>query len=270
MAVYTELIMGLPFSLHVRSKVTPDLDRAVAEVWSDLRRHDDTFSPYKADSIVSKLRRGELLLEPTPAEVVELLELAEHAREMTGGAFDVSYDGRLEPCGAVKGWAAEEATRHLAPLGLDYYLNAGGDIIVHSADDPWRVGIEHPADPTGLLAVLSLHNGAVATSGVRQRGSHIVDPRTRRAATMTDQVTVIGPCLTTADIAATALAVTGNLHGIDPGWIRGYEVLLVRSDGHTAATAGITRYLAADQAAPSITVNLDRNAAAPRPLVHHL
>jgi thiamine biosynthesis lipoprotein len=102
---------------------------------------------------------------------------------------------------------------------------------------PWRVGIEDPDSPDRVLLVVPLESGAVATSGSAHRGSHIVDPRTGKAAGDARAVTVVGPSLLWADVFATAAVVqgAGALAWLEA--LSGYEGLVVR-DGTVATTSG--------------------------------
>ena len=102
----------------------------------------------------------------------------------TSGATEP--DGRPDPTGLVKGWAIEEASLVLDAAGAtDFTINAGGDIVARGEPEPgraWRVGIRHPRLADRVAAVLAVRDLAVATSGGYERGDHIVDPRTGRAA----------------------------------------------------------------------------------------
>jgi thiamine biosynthesis lipoprotein len=69
---------------------------------------------------------------------------------------------------------------------------------------PWRVGIEDPDDPSRVLAVVPVRQGAVATSGLAHRGAHITDARTGRVPTEVASVTVVADDLVRADLDATA------------------------------------------------------------------
>jgi thiamine biosynthesis lipoprotein len=179
-------------------------------VWDSLRRADRVFSTYRADSDITRIDRGELAVPDADPMVAPVLELAERARLATAGAFDVRYAGRLDPSGIVKGWAASRAAELIVLPGADWYLNAGGDVMLRSASgQPWRVGIEHPTEREALSAVLELADGAVATSGGAHRGRHIVDPATGSAATGVLQATVYGPDLVWADMFATAIVAGG-------------------------------------------------------------
>lgn len=243
---YVEMIMGLPFSLHVRGSAEPAaVSAAAAAVWADLRRYDEIFSTYRGDSVISRINRGDLPLADAPAIVADVLAIGERARLMTGGAFDLRYAGRLDPAGVVKGWAAQRAARRLESLGADWYLSAGGDIALRSPSGrPWRIGIEDPADQAAMLAVVQVSSGAVATSGSAHRGQHIVNPTTGRAAGGVVQATVLGPELVWADVFATALVVQpGPVNG---RWRlpTGYEFMLLGDGGRIVQSAGFGAALA--------------------------
>jgi thiamine biosynthesis lipoprotein len=260
--VRTAMIMGLPFSLHLRGESgsgrwepgNPDVDEDVEAVWAELRWADRVFSTYLPDSEISRIRRRELRVRDADPAVAEVLHFAEIARRLTEGTFDVRATGALDPSGIVKGWAAARAARALDGLGLDYYLNAGGDVLLRSKrpDTPWRIGIEHPDDPSGLLAVVELPVGGVATSGQAHRGSHICNPATGRPARGVTQATVVGPSLVWADVLATAV-VAGELENLNrSGWPPGHEVLLVTDEGAVLASPGFRSFLAPDVPAPPI------------------
>jgi thiamine biosynthesis lipoprotein len=212
---YVEHVMGMPVSLALRGAHTDDaLARgAWAEAMAALHDVDRVFSTYRADSAVSRLGRGEIALEDCPGEVSEVLALGEVARQESGGAFDVRRTGPdgqvvLDPSGVVKGWAVERAARPLAALpDTDMCLSAGGDLVCRVAgprSPAWRIGIENPRDPTRVVAVVAVRDGAVATSGLAHRGGHVVDARTGEVPTAVASVTVLGDDLTWADIDATA------------------------------------------------------------------
>jgi thiamine biosynthesis lipoprotein len=74
---------------------------------------------------------------------------------------------------------------------------------------PWRIGIEDPADPSRIIAVVPVSTGAVATSGTAHRGQHLLDARTGRPPTGVASVTVIAGSLTDADVDATAAFASG-------------------------------------------------------------
>jgi FAD:protein FMN transferase len=215
-ARYVEHVMGMPISLALRGRHTDDAVArgAWAEAVAALRDVDRVFSTYRPDSFVSRLGRGELTVEECPPEVAEVLALGEVARLQSHGAFDIRRGGVLDPNGVVKGWAVERAVRPLRLLlDTDVCLSAGGDLVcqVADADSPdWRIGIEDPHDPTRVVAVVPVRNGAVATSGLAHRGGHVVDARSGAVPDAVSSVTVVHDDLTWADIDATAAFALGR------------------------------------------------------------
>lgn len=218
-------IMGLPVSVHVRGPRANQVQvaEAVERAFAELRADDRLFSTYRSDSAVSRIRRGELRLDEAGLRVAKVVALCEEAAERTDGAFSAwlpDADGRIafDPSGLVKGWAADQAVDGLVELLArsgphDVLLSAGGDIVVSCTrtDTPdWSIGVEDPRDRARLVTSLPLRRGAVATSGVAARGTHIVDPATGRAPTDLLSATVIGPSLTWADVYATAAFVKGR------------------------------------------------------------
>jgi thiamine biosynthesis lipoprotein len=226
---YVEHVMGMPISLALRGRHVDDAraQEAWTEVMADLREADRVFSTYREDSAISRLARGEITLADCPPEVREVLELGQIARVQSDGAFDVrrrtgAGGTVLDPSGVVKGWAVQRASAWLHALPeTDFCLSAGGDMVCHTDDPagrPWRVGIEDPADPTRLVAVVPVRRGAVATSGTAHRGEHLVDARTGRPPALVASVTVVAGSLTWADIDATAAYA---LDGDAATWLRG-------------------------------------------------
>ncbi|AZI58237.1 FAD:protein FMN transferase [Nakamurella antarctica] len=212
-------------------------------VWAELAQADRIFSTYRQDSDISQINRG--LLHPAHAhpDVSTVLQIADEARQLTGGAFDAYANGQLDPSGVVKGWAAQKASRQLANLGVDYYLNAGGDIIAGVTDpsDPWTFGIEDPRNPGQLATTVKVGNGALATSGAAHRGAHILDPATRLPVDTGLQVSVLGKDLTWTDILATAAVVKGPEMLTSGHWIEGYQALFLYASGKCLATDGFPR-----------------------------
>ncbi|MFL6065157.1 MAG: FAD:protein FMN transferase [Friedmanniella sp.] len=237
-----EHVMGMPVSLALRGRHA-DTDEGRAawdEVIAELRVADRTFSTYRADSVVSRLNRGELQAAACPPEVREVLALGEQAERESAGAFSVRLPGpdgrlRLDPSGVVKGWAVDRAARVQRRLDdTDFCLSAGGDMVCHTVDPrspAWRIGVEHPHDVRRLVAMVPVRNGAVATSGTAHRGRHLVDARSGAAPEGVASVTVIGPDLTWADIDATAAYAQGRGAAC---WLRdrrGRRAVVVWSDG---------------------------------------
>lgn len=156
-----EPVMGTVFSFTVRDPGpgTPGVLDRIAE---RLHRIDAVFSPYRADSDISRLDRGELSLDACDPEVPAVLAACREVAAETDGWFTERPGGRLDPSGWVKGWAVEEAARMLHASGSrEHCVSGGGD--VQTAGGPWRVGIAHPLRPGRLAAVLGGRGLAVAT-----------------------------------------------------------------------------------------------------------
>lgn len=210
----------MPVSLHLRGpglRSEPVL-HAVREVFAELTWVEHTFSPYRSDSVLSRLRTGRTALAdcgPLVREVFELCDLASQATDGWFCAHRPDPQGRplLDPTGLVKGWALQRAGDQLDRLsGHAYCLNGGGDVLVGGtvrgeSGRSWRVGVEDPTDRTRVAGVIELCQGAVATSGTAARGRHLIDPRTGRPVHRTGSVTVRAPSLLWADVWATALFV---------------------------------------------------------------
>lgn len=255
---FVETVMGIPMSIDIRD--AGDHSDAAARAFAVLREADARFSVYRPDSEVSAANRGELAPAAFSADLAETIALGEEAERASGGAFRIHRpDGTLDLDGVVKGWAAARAAGELRARGVRRFcLNAGGDVVVGdgpggdgsqgdaeggagegvAAVDAWNVGVRTPADPAAMLAVLSVSNAAVATSGAYERGAHIVDGRTGAPATALLSATVIADDLTTADILATAVFAIGPA-GIDWAVLRGARGVLALTDAGELLGAGV-------------------------------
>lgn len=237
---HVEHCMGTVFTIDIRDR--GDWSGAIDAVVGWLHFVDATFSTYKADSDISRIRRRELRVDDADPHVAEVLELCASAQRRTGGYFTAQPDGRLDPTGLVKGWSIERASLLLRRLGSsNHAVNGGGDM--HLAGEacpgqPWTIGIADPADRSRVLAHIPGRDLAVATSGGAERGAHIVDPFTRRPAVGLLSATVVGPSLTDADAFATAACAMGPAA---LGWLEqlpGYDALLVTSDRAQMQSSG--------------------------------
>ena len=240
MTVHVEECMGTVFSIDVRDPGA--WDGAVGDVVAWLHRVDAVFSTYKAESDISRIRRGELAIEEANPDVADVLNLCSVIEAETEGYFTAGWDSELDPTGLVKGWAIERASRLLTAHGSrNHAVNGGGDIQLAGepeAGEPWRVGISDPFDRSRLMMVVTGHDFAVATSGVAERGAHIVNPLTGATARELASVTVVGRSLTRVDAYATAAFAMGPhaLRWIDD--LPGYEALIVSAEAVVTTTGG--------------------------------
>jgi thiamine biosynthesis lipoprotein len=233
-------VMGTVFSVDVRDPAPRG--SVIDEIIRWWHWVDHAFSPFRADSEISRLNRAELTPGDCTAQVAAVLSLCREAERVTDGYFDAYTTGRLDPCGLVKGWSIEIASTVLAEAGsANHCINGGGDVRCAGEPEPgrrWRVGITDPLRPNHLVATAVIGDGAVATSGSAERGHHIVNPRTGRPVTTLSSVTVVGPDLTWADAYATAAFAMGEQAS---GWLCNldkYEGLIIAADGARRHTPG--------------------------------
>lgn len=251
-SIRVEPLMGTVVTVDVRgrSDFTATVDAAVNAFFEQMRAIEQVFSPWLPDSEISRISDGRLEVDDADADVRFVLSACDHLKTVSGGAFDVRgarSDGRLDPSGFVKGWAVEEAARHLDAAGLlDYGINAGGDVLVRGDSEPgtgigWRVGVRDPEHAERVVRVLQVRGQAVATSGLYERGAHIRDPRPAAGAAGAERpalasLTVVGPSLAWADAYATAGFVMGG-DALD--WIDrrpGYAALAIDAERRLTRT----------------------------------
>jgi len=241
---HAEHVMGTVVSFDVPDWADQVLGRAVG--W--LHWVDATFSPYRDDSDVSRLGRGSVTLADCAPELAEVLAACADVSARSGGYFTIRPGGQFDPSGYVKGWAIERAAAMLTAAGsAEHSVNGGGDIQCvggHGPGQPWRVGIADPLRPGSLALVVSGQDFAVATSGVAERGAHILNPHTGQPATGLASITVVGASLAASDAYATAA------FAMDPAardWVEsldGYEAFAITPGGETWQTSGFRAYLA--------------------------
>jgi thiamine biosynthesis lipoprotein len=233
-------VMGTVVSFDVPGSADGAVDEAVR--W--LHWVDRTFSTYRADSAVSRLDTGELMLAECPPEVAFVLASCEAVAAASDGYFSVRAAGALDPSGYVKGWAIERAAQMLTDAGsASHCVNGGGDVQC-AGECPrtgglWRIGISDPLRRGKLVSVVSGTDFAVATSGVAERGAHIIDPCTGLPPAGLLSVTITGPSLALADAYATAAFAMGDARARE--WtegLDGYAAFGITDHGSTWRTSG--------------------------------
>lgn len=182
------------------------VDQAIKDACRELHELDERFSLWKPESELTRWRAGHV--DQPSALMDEVMELCAGAYDITHGFFDAwALPGGFDPTGLVKGWAAERALGHLARAGVEGALvNAGGDICVLPGRT-YDVGIRHPSEPNAMCGIVTV-DSAIATSGMYERGAHIVHPFAGNLAAVA--ATVVGDSLVLCDVLATALVVGGT------------------------------------------------------------
>ena len=241
----TRLLMGMPITIAILDAGATDAD--LETVFGYFQGVDARFSPYKGDSELSRLNRGEVALDDVSDEMREILALAEQTKQESKGYFDIRRpDGMLDPCGIVKGWAIRGAARLLAGLGYqNFFVDAGGDIQAsgcNSDGEDWRVGIRSPFNDD-IVKILAPGRCGVATSGTYLQGAHIYDPHRGRAPeTDIVSLTVIGPDVLEADRFATAAFAMGKRGISFLEHLPGLEGYMIDDRGMAMFTSGFERY----------------------------
>lgn len=233
--IRVEHLMGTVFTITVLdgNGLPGEVDRAFE--W--LRWVEQTFSVFDSDSEVSRIGDGRLDRDQASAAVQEVLEECEALEAATGLRFSTHPErtGRpiLDPSGYVKGWSVDRAADVLSAAGLTRFtIDAGGDVVCvgRAPDgDRWRVGIRLPSDPDSMGAVVTIVEGAVATSGTYFRGDHIWGDSAGDGHIVS--ATVVGPSLGVADALATAVY---SDQARSLAWMSAfprYGVLLMTADG---------------------------------------
>jgi thiamine biosynthesis lipoprotein len=243
--VHAEPVMGtvVSFTVWGGTASTKRVWSAVYEACRLLEHLDALLSTWRPDSPMSRLRRGDLSLAHAPPEILEVVAHCEEAKAVSGGWFDPwAMPGGVDPTGLAKGWAIGQALEVLRSAGVEAALvNGGGDLACFGEPGPgqrWRIGIRHPWLTDALAGVVQLDQ-ALATSGTYERGAHLIDPHTGRAAFAAVSASVSGPTLALADGLATALAVGGDEVLALVRELDNYEAYLIRRDGTEASTDGM-------------------------------
>ena len=166
--------------------------------------------------------------------------MARHSGESTFWYVSLPVCIKLDFGGIAKGMAVDAALEGLRQSGVSSALvNAGGDLAVLGlppAAEHWPIAVPGRE----RFWTISLHHGAVATSGIAHRHwwqrqtlrHHLLDPRTGLPA-QSDlwSVTVVADRCEQAEVAAKVAFILGSRKGAE--FLRKQQIagLLVREDG---------------------------------------
>lgn len=162
----------------------------------------------------------------------------------------------LDLGGIAKGYALDRARLVLREHAVTGALvNAGGDIIAlgeKAPGKPWRVGVQDPRNPTGIVAVAAIKDKCIVTSGDYERFiekdgvryHHILDSRTGYPTRGIQSVTVMANDGATAQALAKAPFVMGREAGLSfLESIPEVEALIIDSEGSQFMTSGASAFL---------------------------
>jgi FAD:protein FMN transferase len=239
-------LMGMPITVEIVDASASA--EAFDEVYSYFNYIDQTFSPFKETSEVSRVNRGELALADACEDMVYILDLAALTKEETNGYFDVWHNGTFNPSGIVKGWAIDEAASLLYDKGFrNFYVDAGGDVQVYGKNaqgQPWKVGICNPFNLNQIVKTVILDDCGIATSGSYMRGAHIYNPRDD-GDTLEEivSISVIGPDVLEADRFATAAFAMGRKGIFFIESMPGFEGYMIDRSGQATMTTDFPLYV---------------------------
>jgi thiamine biosynthesis lipoprotein len=201
-----------------------------------------------AEPDAEEIRKAKLLVD------YHALELAEYT----------TADGRIQRTARLarkgmwidvgsfsKGFVADKAMAVLKKRGIRNALVIAGGTVCAMGHKPdaslWQVGIQHPRKPGGLMAVVSLKDSSISTSGDYEiyyekkgkRRTHIIDPRTGTPVPRLQSASVVAPDGMTSDALSTSLFVLGPENGISlVKKLPGVEALIVSEGGKVTFSDG--------------------------------
>ena len=158
--------MGTVIGIDVRSEIPAE---ALDDAFAYLHAVDAQFSPFRSDSEIERLARGELSMADASDEVLAIMALCHELRLKTDGAFDAwghRADGivRPRPASSRAGRSTAQPGILRAAGAVSFAINGGGDVVVAgeaAPGRPWRVGIRHTLRPdqTGSDPGARRHSG---------------------------------------------------------------------------------------------------------------
>lgn len=233
--------MGMPAMVEI---VGEHAQEGIDAVFSYFIAIEEQFSPYRAESEVSRVNSGGVPLAAVSAAYAEVLALAEKTKKETYGYFDVHRPtGGIDPSGIVKGWALKNAAQLLHSLGYtNFCIDVGADVAVSGCNASgalWSIGIRNPFNHDEIVKVVRMMSGGVATSGSAARGDHIYNPHDpTHPVRDVASITVVGRDILEADRFATAAFAMGK-EGINfIETIPGLEAYSIDTEGVATMTSG--------------------------------
>jgi thiamine biosynthesis lipoprotein len=240
-------VMGTFASISIAVSVDRQRARvAIQRCRDSLEADERRFSHFDSGSEISRSLRREVIAAEAQQEIDEVMRACRSLEEESGGVFRATdpRTGRIDTAGYVKGYAIRKAAEAIRNEGVhDFLLSVGGDTTCSGAPNqrrPWRVAVADPLRPRAIAALLEVHDGAVATAGVTQRGEHIWRSGDHGSS---DQLswTVTGPDIALADAFSTIGFAMGP-KGIS--WVnghQGYASLVVMRDGSLTGDSMLLR-----------------------------
>lgn len=147
------------------------------------------------------------------------------------GELDIVRPVLIDVGATGKGFAVDRVTRLIRQHGFgEFLVNGSGDI--RAGDQPHRIALEHPVDPTKAIGTLVIENNAICGSASNRRAwadwHHIVDPRSGGPTREVLATWAVADDAMTADGLATALFFTSPQKLLNHF---NFDYVVVRSNG---------------------------------------
>ncbi len=204
----TAFIMGTSVRIKVTGRQAESL---IDQAFAEMKRLEEMFDWRNPASAINNIHPYDNL-----PEIKEILDLSAKVKKLSGGAFDINFDGQMNLGGIGKGYAVEAARQLLMNQGIKRAI-----IDMHSSiaviGDGWKIGILDPRtkETKYFFKRIILNDGeALSTSGQYERLGHIIDPLTSKPADKCKSVTVIGEDAALTDALSTAVFVLGPEAGM--------------------------------------------------------
>lgn len=164
---------------------------------------------------------------PTESEIDKALKLvgSDKLRFKSGSLQFAGSDMGITLDGIAKGYIVDKASGVLRSNGIaNHLINAGGDICtsgVAAKGKAWTVAIQDPAKTKEYPDIITMKDGAIATSGNyeiyydnEKLFHHIINSRTGHSPHLASSVSVIAPTVMDADALATSVFVMEPAAGV--------------------------------------------------------
>ncbi len=198
---------------------------------------------------------GDFPAVPTQEELSRARELVNYRLveidEEKSSVFLPMPEMRLDLGGIAKGYIVDRGQESIRELASASFINAGGDISIRGrkpSGEDWRIAVQDPDNPDRFMAIITMEEGSVATSGdyqrffeeEGQRYHHIIDPFTGMPAFELSSVTVVASDTMTADAISTAVFVLGLEKGLAlVESLPGVEAILMDNSREIVYTNGL-------------------------------
>ena len=190
--------------------------------------------------------------QPTENEIDKTLKLvgSKNIRFQSGSLQLAGSDMGITLDGIAKGYIVDKASTVLRANGVaNHLINAGGDIRTSGLaahGKAWTVAIQDPAKTKEYPDVITMKDGAIATSGNyeiyydnEKLFHHIINSKTGHSPHLSSSVTVMAPTVMDADALATSIFVMEPVAGVQ--FINSqpdYECFVIDKDGKISKSKG--------------------------------